>query len=389
MQAPFRLWAVVSSLAVGVLAAATPLPAVTLLRPPEGGIQPQGAVDARGALHLIYYLGPADGGDLYYVCRAAGAAGFSAPVRVNRQPGSALAIGSIRGAQMALGRNGRVHVAWMGSKHAPRVQVRGEGATPYLYTRLNDQGTGFEPERDVLTWASGLDGGGSVAADGRGNVYVAWHASAPGNHEAEAGRAVYVAHSPDEGRTFAPETLASPVPTGACGCCGMRAFADPAGRLFLLYRAATDQVQRGMRLLVATPPAPGFRLAPVSEWRLATCPMSSAALTATDGGVLAAWEAADQVQFASVRLPALSVSAPISPPGEGKRKHPSVARNGRGQTLLAWTEDTGWEKGGSLAWEVFDAGGHPLEAVQHRNGVPTWSLVCAVAEPDGGFVIIY
>ncbi len=44
-----------------------------------------------------------------------------------------------------------------------------------LYSRLGDDGK-FEPEKGVITKFPGLDGGGSVAADDKGNVYVAWHA---------------------------------------------------------------------------------------------------------------------------------------------------------------------------------------------------------------------
>ena len=41
-----------------------------------------------------------------------------------------------------------------------------------LYTRLNDQGTAFEPQRNLMLRTFGLDGGGTVAADAAGNVYV-------------------------------------------------------------------------------------------------------------------------------------------------------------------------------------------------------------------------
>ena len=34
-----------------------------------------------------------------------------------------------------------------------------------LYTRLNDTGDAFEPQRNVIQKRVGLDGGGSVAAD--------------------------------------------------------------------------------------------------------------------------------------------------------------------------------------------------------------------------------
>ena len=45
-----------------------------------------------------------------------------------------------------------------------------------LYSRLNDPGTAFEPQRNLLHETGGLDGGGTLAADGAGNVWVAWHA---------------------------------------------------------------------------------------------------------------------------------------------------------------------------------------------------------------------
>src|SRR5262249_25527721 len=157
------------------------------------------------------------------------------------QPGSAIAAGTIRGAQLALGKDGRVHVVWNGGKGAARVTVDGKHVTPLLYTRLNEAGTGFEPERNLNPFA-GLDGGGSVAADRQGNVYVVWHALSPGGTN-EAGRAIFVARSQDEGRTFQREQRATKS-TGACGCCGVRAFADSSGAVYILYRGASKIVNR-------------------------------------------------------------------------------------------------------------------------------------------------
>src|SRR5262245_53300801 len=85
-------------------------------RTPDGGIQPQAVVDARGTLHLIYFKGDkAEAGDLFYVRRDTGKERFSDPIRVNSQPASAIAFGSMRGGQITLGKAGRVHVAWNGS----------------------------------------------------------------------------------------------------------------------------------------------------------------------------------------------------------------------------------------------------------------------------------
>lgn len=90
---------------------------VRLLRVPEGGLQPQVVTDDRGDLHLIYYGGDAHHGNLFYVRSSDHGATFSPAIPVNR-PGSAIAAGTIRGAQLALGKAGRVHVAWNGSNEA-------------------------------------------------------------------------------------------------------------------------------------------------------------------------------------------------------------------------------------------------------------------------------
>src|SRR5262249_25301722 len=91
---------------------------VNLVRTPNNGLQPQAVVDERGTLHLIYLAGDPSASDVFYVRRDAGKMEFSAPRRVNSQPGSAIATGTIRGAQVSIGKNGRVHVAWNGSNKA-------------------------------------------------------------------------------------------------------------------------------------------------------------------------------------------------------------------------------------------------------------------------------
>src|SRR5262249_46685169 len=75
---------------------------VTLLRTPGGGIQPQAAVDSKGVVHLIYYKGDPGGGDVFYVRQKPGMETFSKPIQVNSQSGSAIAAGTIRGAQLAV-----------------------------------------------------------------------------------------------------------------------------------------------------------------------------------------------------------------------------------------------------------------------------------------------
>ncbi len=357
---------------------------VAVRRLPEGAIQPQVAVDGKGVVHLVYYKGDPAGGDVYYA-RSTDGAVFKEVARVNSQPGSAIAVGSIRGAQVALGKNGRVHVAWNGSRRA-MPQAPGD-AVPMLYTRLTDDGTAFEPQRNVVRAAVGLDGGGSVAADGAGKVYVVWHAPPPGQ-KGETNRCVWIAASADEGRTFAPEKAATAEPTGACGCCGLRAFADRKGKVYVLYRGARTPTQRDMFLLSGA--GTDFQVEDIHPWAVDTCPMSSEAFAEGPGGVVAAWETRGQVYFARIDPASGKRSAAVAAPGPGRsRKHPSVAVNGRGEMLLAWTEGTGWNKGGSAAWQVYDRDGRPVGAPGRAEGVPVWGLVAALVRPDGRFGILY
>ena len=138
-----------------------------------------------------------------------------------------IATGTIRGAQVALWRGGRVHVAWNGPGGArPANPIKG---VPMLYARSNPKRTAFEPRRNLMRRTSGLDGGGSVAADREGNVYVGWHGRVEDAPEGEKGRRFFVARSKDAGATFAPEEPTLSRETGACGCCGTRGLADSRG----------------------------------------------------------------------------------------------------------------------------------------------------------------
>src|SRR5262250_2920354 len=67
---------------------------VDLFRAPNGGLQPQAVADASGALHLVYFAGEPSAGDVFYVRREGGKKDFSSPIRVNSQPGSAIATGA-------------------------------------------------------------------------------------------------------------------------------------------------------------------------------------------------------------------------------------------------------------------------------------------------------
>src|SRR5262249_43825721 len=147
-------------------------------------------------------------------------------------------------------------------------------------------------------------------------------------------------------------------PTGACGCCGMRALAGPGKHLYALFRSASLGVHRDTYLLTSNDRGDAFEGENLGKWNAGACPMSTYTLAHAPAGVLAAWETTGQVYYTLLDPKTGKRSPTVAAPGAGSgRKHPSVAGNARGEVLLAWTEGMGWNKGGSLAWQVFDRHG--------------------------------
>jgi hypothetical protein len=366
-------------------------PDVVTLRVPHHGLQPEVAIGHDGAFHFIYLTGDAQAADINYVhSPAVGAFALSGPVRVNGHDGSALAIGTIRGPHLSLGRNGIVHVAWMGSsKSEPKASGK---QAPMLYTRSRPDGT-FEPERNLATKFVGLDGGGTVAADDRGNVYVAWHAPSVPRGD-EASRRVFVARSRDDGATFAPEEPISDEPLGACGCCGMELLAPPGGAVVGLFRTATKQVHRDTRAFLFQGELDRHWGSTLDPSETGTCQMSTYALADVPAGhqVLAAWETLGRIRFGVYSYRNVTTTDhPHDVPGaERNSKHPAVAVDKAGNILIAWAVGTGWQKGGSVAWQMFDKQLEPIaDAHGSADGLPAWSRPAAFAHPDGGFVVMY
>ena len=368
---------------------------ITRISVPDDGIQPQVVVDDKGTIHLAYYKGDVAHGDLFYVKSSDQGASFSAPVPVNSQSGSAVAAGVIRGAQIAVGADRRVHVAWNGSGVAKPKGPLNPGqpsdsphnGTPMLYARSNTKGTAFERQRNLMRKTFALDGGGSVAVDRSGHVFVTWHGLDRAGKESD--RRVWVARSGDNGETFPDERPASAQGTGSCVCCGLRTFVDSRGTLYGLYRSAAAEVHRDIYLLASSDKGESSRSQKLHEWEIQACPMTSMSFAEGSGRVLAAWETEGQVYWAAVGKE-LSLAEPLAPAGPAeRRKYPSLAVNSKGRTLLAWNEGASWGKAGTLAWQVFDGNDETAGNPGTGPALPKWSLAAAVALKDGSFRLIY
>jgi hypothetical protein len=118
--------------------------------------------------------------------------------------------------------------------------------------------------------------------------------------------------------------------------------------------------------------------------------MTSMSIASTRSRVLGAWETAGQVYFGEIDSKAAFIPTPIAAPGEGgTRKHPRLAMNTNGDVLFVWTEGTAWARGGSVAWQMFDASGRATAVQGTSAGIPVWSFAAPIADSDGRFVILY
>jgi hypothetical protein len=145
-----------------------------------------------------------------------------------------------------------------------------------------------------------------------------------------------------------------------------------------------------MVLLVSTDRGRTFQGRRMDPWAIDACPMSSEAFAESAGTLIAAWETQGQVKYARLQPGTAKLAAHVSAPGSpGTRKHPVVAVNKSGELLFAWAEGTGWNRGGALAWQLYDASGRPLEQGRQEGGIPVWGLAAAAARPDGSFLLVH
>ena len=344
---------------------------ITLQRVPEGGRLPQAIVDDTGAVHVVYFEGESRAGDLRYVQLSPGGSTWSEPKYVNSQAGTVVGIGPIDGGQVALGKDGRLHVVWFKL-----------GRTEFLYTRTRDDGAGFEPQFSIAA-GEGVEAGPSVAADGTGNVYVFWHTGDP----PESDRSVFIAVSRDDGFTFAPSRPVSGAAEGACDCCALHSIVDNSGVLYASYRGAGENTRRGQRLLTSRDQGETFSDELIDLWEINACPISTTGLTTGHQGTQVAWETQGQVFFSPVER----LDNKITPSGtaDARRRNPRVATSPNGTSLLVWGDAISWQAGGLFHWQQFDASGRPTG--KHGTGpeIPDGSVPAVVAKPDGTFLVIY
>ena len=353
---------------------------VEIIRAPEGAAQPDVAVDGEGALHLVYFVVDPKtndkpmfrrSGDLHYSVRRPGDAAWSEPIRVNSVRNQ---VSRLSFPRIAVGGNGRVHVAW--SRFRPQGM---------WYARMADDGASFDDTRSLLAdGAQGIEAGPAVAADHDGNVWVVWH---EGAFSDEPNRVVAVRRSTDEGATFAAQRKANPASLGVCSCCNLHAALDNQGKLHVSFRASVGGIHKDMVLLVSEDGGESFDDRLLDKWQHKGCPTSGTFLADGGAGALVAWETEGVVLFGDAAGDREPIAAP---PSVLLQKHPGLATNAAGEVLLAWIELTKKPRRKQLKWQVYGADGKPTDSRSKDQVVLTNTNTPAlVARPDGGFVMVW
>jgi len=358
---------------------------VSIVKMPASASRPQVRVDTQGNIHIVY-ADRKNRGDLLYIKQKAGTKGFTKPIKVNSTPRCAA------GFNMAVGKNGRVHVLIRPnakySRDVLKRQPRIVDLKFMLYCRLNDEGTQFEPQRDLSGTTYAFEGVGAVIADGNGTVYVYWHGQTqPGR---ENTRQIYLAKSQDEGVKFTKPQVVHKNVVGACTCCSMQGTMDAAGKIYLGFRNSIDGGNKDSYLLVSSDRGKSFTGTMLDPWPEAGCPGSTYSLSSGPSGVFIAWNTLKHVYFAKAGEESHKIVAPTT---SKISRSPVVATNAKGEMLFAWVEGNNprqFRRAGNLAWQLYDKNGNSVSTKKViLEGITKWSFPAVYAKPNGDFVIFY
>lgn len=385
-------------------------PKVTMVRVPEGGLQPSVVVDSHGTVHLVSLVGQdLNACDIQYRTRGKGDAEFGPAVRVNSQEHAATGMGAMAGPRVAIGKDGTAHVVWIGSDLAeprakldpkPRPRMLKDGA-PLLYSRM--QGTSATPQRNLLKSALIVDAGPAILATDKGRVLVFANADQDlPMRNMEATRRIFMMESTDNGETFGNERIVQPTNNGATAQVPPVATFDAKGRLQLLYRAAGGNAVRSVCRIVSRDDGGSWLGGDVEVWRARAIPSSALAIAVRGESLLGAWMTKE------MNIAVGSLGRPDQPPSgvytmprevgpEGPRRDPVVLVNPAGFTLVAWTAltlpaDATADQNAkpSLNWQTFDSEGKLIKGASGTvNDLPNATRAAGWVDADGSFRLIY
>jgi hypothetical protein len=307
---------------------------VSAIYVPGAGQVLKAQLDANGTIHLLIDSpnGP------QYVKSTDGGINFTTAMAVVDpalpKPGL-----KFSGADLAVGKDGRVHVAM--SNNAWKLKLPQEEWSLY-YATLSPGAKAFSTLRNLNRKPSE---GFSLAADERGNVTACFLSNK-----------LFAMVSHDNGETFGPSVEINPA-WNPCDCCTTTATYGADGRLAILYREETSN-ERDMFVVLwdqSGAEKPLRKRVSSTLWNVAACPMTYFAISQAGTGYVIAWPTKGQVYFAR-----LDKNGEVLPPGEIRT--PGTAGMRTGVLALGASDGTAliaWKSKDELGWQLYDNKGLP------------------------------
>ena len=367
-------------------------PLVSTVKLPYGGIRPQAAIDASGIIHIVQSES-AKRGDLVYLKFDPETKEFSKPIPVLNT-----AKGMAAGFNMTVSSDGRVHVI---IRPNPRYSKLAMGVNAYdemfnskqrffvlrymLHTRLNDEGTAFETEKNIIGKTMGFEGVGSVVAEPDSKiVYAFWAGQLKPGPEME--RDMYMAFSQNEGRDWSEPKKLSVDIQGNCRCCPIHASMDQRGHLFVVYRnsvkTSPTSWNKNTYVLKSTNKGKTWTKKLIQKWENCGCPGAIYSMSHSTTRTLVGFRTRGISSFADANDPSFIIQAPNS--GNASSR-PIVSTNKNGEIVFCWIE------GQDVVWQAYNKDGRVMKNLKGRlkGKAAKWSNGSLVATARNNFILFY
>jgi len=330
----------------------------------DGRYNPFVAADPRGGFYLAYVERKA-GISNVMLQRSTDGKTFSAPVRVNDQPGDAT-VRNENPPKLAVGPTGQIYVCWANERGRWKGNIR--------FARSLDGGKTFSPATDINSDAAAQPAGHafqSVTVDKKGQIYVTW-IDERNKTSTDRGAEIWVSTSANEGRTFSPDRK---VLGDVCECCRTHLQIDATGRMFLSYRTVppAGPMFRDIVLAVSQDGGKTFSKTIVNQdgWEVNACPVAGPALSIDPQGQIAiTWFTGGGDRPGLYYASSADHGTSFSPrrllsPNQKLGKHSQAAMISQSRMLVAWDDmaDTTLTR-----WGLLDLKGLRLRELGSQEG---------------------
>jgi len=271
------------------------------------GKQPTLTVDNQNNLHVVFGAG----NEIFYTTSKYGGLSFSKPQKVGQQ--AKLALGATRGPQIVSTKDYLVVAA---ADHTGKIMI---------YRSRHGQSKWSEPVNILKGDSTAKEGFIALAAGSANEVYAVWLDLRIGKRNN-----VFSAVSPDGGMTWSENKLVYASPDGrVCPCCRPSIAADGKGNVYVMFR---NELAGARDLYLAHSKNRGKSFAPAQKlgtgtWVLDKCPMDGGSVSIdANGNVGTIWRRENTVYYSEPGAAERKI-------GEGRA--PSLVKNVKGN-YLAW-----------------------------------------------------